>query len=182
MISGAILESVCQMSGSRSVLIAGSGAGKMKEWAEAGYEETYLDIEPRTNPDVVASMTDMGEIGPFDIVFCSHAVEHLYPHEVHQALTEFHRVLKPKGIAIVIVPDLEGVEPTNDRLPNYDGAEMTGLHLFYGDHREIPEFPHMAHHCGFVSKTLKYALEMAGFEAKAERQASYNLLGIGVKA
>lgn len=184
-VASAILESIATSEGSRSVLIAGSGPGKMKEWSEAGYSETYLDIEPKTNPDVVASMTDMGEIGPYNVVFCSHALEHLYPHEVHLALKEFQRVLKSGGVAIILVPDLEDVKPTNEILPNYHlpEAKVTGLHLFYGDHTQIPEYPYMAHHCGFVSETLRYALESAGFAAVAtERQTSYNLVGIGVKA
>ena len=182
-VANALLSSLAGSGAARSVLIAGSGAGRMKEWAAAGYAETYLDIEPRTQPDIVASMTDMGDIGPFDLVFCSHALEHLYPHEVNLALREFCRVLRPGGIAVILVPDLEDVKPTNERLPDYSlGTEMTGLHLFYGDHREIQEFPHMAHHCGFVSSTLRYALEEAGFRAVAtERQSSYNLVGIGVK-
>jgi len=184
-VASAILESLARSDGSRSVLIAGSGPGRMKEWATAGYSETYLDIEPKNKPDVVASMTDMGEIGPYDVVFCSHALEHLYPHEVNPALREFKRVLKPGGVAIILVPDLEGVQPTNDILPDYHlpQANVTGLHLFYGDHTQIPEFPFMAHHCGFVSQTLRYALESAGFAAvTTERQSSYNLLGIGIKA
>jgi SAM-dependent methyltransferase len=182
-VASAILESIAGAEGSRSVLIAGSGPGKMKEWSEAGYSTTYLDIEPKTNPDVVASMTDMGEIGPFNVVFCSHALEHLYPHEVNPALREFQRVLKPGGVAIVLVPDLEDVKPTNDPLPDYHlGPKVSGLHLFYGDHTQIQEFPHMAHHCGFVAETLRFALQSAGFAAvTTERQSSYNLVGIGVK-
>ena len=182
-VASAILGSIARGEGSRSVLIAGSGPGKMTEWEEAGYRTVYLDVEPRTNPDIVASMTDMGEIGPFSVVFCSHALEHLYPHEVNLALSEFRRVLKPGGVAIILVPDLEDVKPTNDLLPDYHlGPTVTGLHLFYGDHTQIAEFPHMAHHCGFVSDTLRYALENAGFAAVAiERQSSYNLVGIGVK-
>lgn len=182
-VASAVLGSLVGSTGPRSVLIAGSGPGKMKEWAQAGYAETYLDIEPKTNPDVVASMTDMGDIGPYNVVFCSHALEHLYPHEVHPALCEFRRVLKPGGVAIILVPDLEGIQPTAEPLPDYHlGTGVTGFHLYYGDHTQIPEFPHMAHHCGFVSETLRYALESAGFSAVAiERQTSYNLVGIGVK-
>ena len=182
-VASAILESIAGAAGSRSVLIAGSGPGKMSEWGQAGYSTTYLDIEPKTNPDVVASMTDMGDIGPFDVVFCSHALEHLYPHEVHPALCEFKRVLRVGGVAIILVPDLEGVSPTNAILPNYHlSTGVTGLHLFYGDHTQIPEYPYMAHHCGFVAETMRYALESAGFAAVAtERQSSYNLVGIGVK-
>lgn len=163
----------------RSILIAGSGPNRDHTWN--GYEATYLDIEPRNKPDVCASMTDMGDIGPFDAVQCCHALEHLYPHEVNRALREFKRVLKPNGVAIVIVPDLEDVRPDNKVILRPDKAPITGLHMFYGDWTEIEEFPHMAHHCGFIAETLKYALESAGFGGvQTMREENYNLVGIGI--
>lgn len=167
----------------RNVLIAGSGPEKMPEWAENGFAASYLDIEPRNNPDIVASMTDMGAIGPYSIVFCCHALEHLYPHEVYWALSEFKRVLKVGGLAVIMVPDLEGVKPTNEVLEYPEAGPITGLHLFYGDHKQIQEFPFMAHHCGFVKETLEYALKTAGFATvSTQRMTRYNLLGIGLKA
>lgn len=162
----------------RSVLVAGSGHDAGEYWE--GYEVTRLDIDPGTSPDIVASMTDMGAIGQFDAVYCSHALEHLYPHEVPHALAEFHRVLAPGGTAVVLVPDLEGVPATDDVLPGSTG--LCGLHLYYGDAREIPANPHMAHHCGFVESTLRAAMEAAGFKVQTKRMSFYNLLAIGVKA
>lgn len=163
----------------RTVLVVGAGHDSGEYWKD--YEVTRLDIDPSTEPDVVASMTDMGAIGPFDVVYCSHALEHLYPHEVPIALGEFARVLKQGGTAIVLVPDLEGVPATDDRLPNA-GSDICGLHLYYGDARLIPEHPYMAHHCGFVASTLAAAMSAAGFETKTQRMSYYNLMGIGVKA
>lgn len=160
----------------RSVLVVGSGHDAASYWA--GYEVTRLDIDPSTSPDIVASMTDMGAIGPFDVVYCSHALEHLYPHEVPVALGEFHRVLSPGGVAVILVPDLEGVPATADVLP---GSSLCGLHLYYGDARLIPQHPYMAHHCGFVADTLRDAMEAAGFKVSTERMSYYNLMGIGTK-
>lgn len=153
----------------------------MPEWAANNFITTYLDIEPRTNPDIVASMTELPlDIGPYDVVFCCHALEHLYPHEVYWALTEFKRVLKPGGIAIIMVPDLEDVRPTEDILDYPEAGPITGLHLFYGDSRQIQEYPHMAHHSGFVKETLKKALDTAGFaHSETRRMNNYNLLGLG---
>lgn len=121
----------------------------------------------------------MGAIGPFDAVYCSHALEHLYPHEVPEALSEFYRVLKPAGVLVILVPDLEGVAATDDPLPEM--MELTGLHLYYGDARFIPTNPYMAHHSGFVSSTLRKVLEAAGFEVRINRMNHYNLMGMGVK-
>jgi predicted SAM-dependent methyltransferase len=165
-----------------SALIVGSGPDKMPEWEQQNFAVQYLDIEPRNNPDIVADMTNMGQIGTYHVVFCCHALEHLYPHQVGRALLEFYRVLKVGGVAVIMVPDLEDVKPTEDVLDYPEAGPITGLHLFYGDARQIEEFPYMAHHSGFVKETLKHALESAGFEkCEAQRMTHYNLLGIGLK-
>jgi SAM-dependent methyltransferase len=167
-------------SGPRTVLAVGSGADPLEQWKEQGYTVVRLDIDPGTKPDIVGSMTDMGEIGPFDVVYCSHSLEHLYPHEVPKALREFHRVLRTGGVAVILVPDLQDVPATDDPLPGAPG--LTGLHLYYGDAREIEQYPYMAHHSGFVEKSLRAAMEQCGFTVNTQRASHYNLLGIGVKS
>lgn len=137
-----------------------------------------LDIDPRTKPDIVGSMTDLGGVGPFDAVACNNALEHLYPHEVNKALQEFHRVLKIGGHAVIQVPDLEGVLPTEDVI---EEIGMCGLHLYYGDPALLEEFPYMAHHCGFVQSTLYRVMVMAGFFVTTKRLPCHQLMGIGVK-
>lgn len=164
-------------SGPLTVLNVGSGTNTLPEWQEAGYRVVRVDVDPAMQPDVVASMTDLGPIGPFDAVYCSHALEHLYPHEVPIALAEFYRVLRPNGVAWVLVPDLQDVKPTADDL----GNGVSGLHLFYGDPRCIPTQPYMAHHCGFVESTLFDAMTAAGFECQTVRSEPYQLLAAGVR-
>lgn len=137
-----------------------------------------LDIDPRTEPDIVGSMTDLGDVGPFDAVWCNNALEHLYPHEVNKALREFYRVLKPGGHALVLVPDLTDVKPTEDLIPEIG---MSGLHLFYGDPALLEHFPYMAHHSGFVPETLRRVMEMAGFKVETKLEGCHQLMGIGVK-
>lgn len=168
----------------RSILIAGSGPDGVSEWKNSGFTPVTLDIDERNKPDIVGSMTDIGEHGPFDAVYCCHALEHLYPHEVNRALSEFKRVLRPGGVAIIVVPDLEGIRPDCKLLPDYPGgARICGLHLFYGDFTQIEEFPYMAHHSGFIAETLHEAMIQGGFsKCRAERMGGYNLMGIGIKA
>lgn len=149
-----------------------------------GYDETRLDIDPNCSPDILASMTDMGEIGTFDMIYCSHALEHLYPHDVPKALGEFLRVLNDGGHAIVLVPDLQGIE-ANDT-PLYETAEgpVTGLDLIYGVRWTITQSIHWAHHTGFIDRTLEAAMKNAGFRTvivKRMEAGLYNLMAIGVK-
>lgn len=183
----------------KRVLVAGSGPAEptwVAEWERQGYVVTHLDIEPRNNPEIVASMTDMGEIGTYDAVYCCHALEHLYPHEVPRALKEFLRVLESGGHAVIMVPDLEGVQPNDVPLDmgtttpegfttaatTGDGGPITGLHLFYGDASQIEQYPYMAHHCGFVKETLERAMLLAGFtEVSVKRIVSHNLIASGRK-
>jgi ubiquinone/menaquinone biosynthesis C-methylase UbiE len=150
--------------------------------------EVRLDIEPRTNPDIVGDMAHLPEnIGPFDAVFSAHALEHLSPHDVGPCLKGFFRVLKPGGKLMVWVPDLEGISPTFDILYESDGGPVTGFDMFYGHMAQSKGFPYMLHRCGFVQSTLRSAIEGAGFiDVKIERinhEGSHpqNLFGFGVK-
>ncbi len=179
----AVLDFLSESSEPRSVLSVGSGSQELKNWEEQGYVVVRLDIDERSNPDIVRNMTALGNIGLFDAVFCCHALEHVYPHEVGYALHEFRRVLRPGGKVVILVPDLEDVQPTVDVLYRTDSDSITGLHLYYGDPQEIPNNLHMAHHCGFVQAGLHMCLEACGFrQVKTQRLPNYNLLGIGVKA
>ena len=137
-----------------------------------------LDIDPRTNPDIVGDMTQLGEIGPYDAVACNNALEHLYPHEVEKALRGFARVLKPGCHAVIVVPDLQDIKPNEDLIPEIG---MCGLHLIYGDAALIEEFPHMAHHSGFVEETLRRVMEREGFVVHTKRLPCHQLMGIGIK-
>lgn len=146
------------------------------------YEVVKLDISPEAKPDYVASMTDMGDIGEYDVVWCSHALEHIYPHEVQTALSEFLRVLKPGGHAIIFVPDLEGLKADETPLYIDPTGPITGLDLMYGHRVAMRDNIYMAHHTGFVSVTLTQAILQAGFaQAESSRQPLFNLLGIGIK-
>ena len=161
----------------RTVLIAGCGE-EGPQWTEQGWSVVRLDIDPRTDPDIVGDMTSLGEVGPFDAIACNNALEHLYPHEVDRALREFHRVLSPGGHVVIQVPDLQDVKPTEELIPEIG---MSGLHLYYGDPARLEEFPYMAHHSGFVEDTLRRVMEMAGFKVTTKRLPCCQLMGIGEK-
>jgi ubiquinone/menaquinone biosynthesis C-methylase UbiE len=127
-------------------------------------------------------MLALGDIGPYDVVYLSHSLEHVYPHEVPVALEEFHRVLKTEGFAAIVVPDLEDIKPTEDVVYESPAGPVTGLDMYYGMARLIVDNPYMAHKCGFTQATLTKVLQEAGFsKVIVNRISGHNLLGVGVK-
>lgn len=140
---------------------------RMPEW-----QEVRLDINPQVKPDIVASLTEMPmvESGSMDGVFSAHKLERLYPHQVQGALREFRRVLKPGGILMVAVPDLQAVAAyiAEGRLENTLYKSSTGntgpIDIVYGSRQDVGNGNHfMAHKCGFTAVTLANHLKQAGF-------------------
>lgn len=164
-----------------SLLHVGCGGASLPPWLTP-VQEIRLDIEPSAKPHVVASMTDMGDIGLYDAIWCSHALEHLAPHDVETALSEFIRVLHPGGYAVIQVPDLEDVKPTRDVLFVSPAGPITGHDLYYGYAPYVQATPHMMHRSGFMAETMLSTLAAAGFSrCEARRLPNHNLLGVGVK-
>src|SRR3712207_1500287 len=80
----------------KRVLNAGSGPSASRQtqalFDPAAWQETRLDIDPSTKPDILSSFADLRgtvEDEAFDAVWSSHALEHLHSHEVPGALSEF---------------------------------------------------------------------------------------------
>jgi predicted SAM-dependent methyltransferase len=160
------------------VLHVGAGTGKLPEWIKAT-REVKLDLDPRNQPDIVADMRNLGNIGPYDGVYCCHALEHVSRDDGLKTLREFRRVLKPGGKAIVVVPDLEGITPTDHVLYESEAGPVTGADMYWGMQSLIERWPHMAHKFGYVARTLKAAFHQAGFrDVTVERRPGWNLLGL----
>lgn len=118
----------------------------------------------------------MGDIGQYEIAYCSHALEHLAPHDIDTALREFHRVLVPSGFLIVVVPNLDNVRPDDTVVYDSPAGPITGLDMFYGKASMVKDNPFMCHKYGFVTKTLQAFLERAGFTVKHLANTNFNLM------
>jgi SAM-dependent methyltransferase len=172
----------------RTVLHVGCGPAHPAKLHPAvrgqGWREVRLDIDPAVGPDIIASTTDMTAVptGFADAIWSSHNVEHLYPHEVPIALAEFRRVLKPDGLVLVTLPDLQRVAEliAQDRLeePAYvsPAGPIAPLDILYGHRPPIAAGNvYMAHRTGFTARTLGQALMRAGFARAIVQRDGFDL-------
>lgn len=163
----------------RRILNAGSGPQAARRMASVfltqEWEEVRLDIDPNVRPTVVGSITEIKSLfqpASFDAVWSSHTLEHLFAHEVADALDQFKGVLKPDGFALIFCPDLESVaeqllQHGADRVAYVSQAgPITALDMLYGHIASITVGRHyMAHNTGFTADRLGNMLLEAGFPA-----------------
>ncbi|MBI5279961.1 MAG: class I SAM-dependent methyltransferase [Burkholderiales bacterium] len=137
-----------------------------------GWREIRLDIDPAVKPDLIGTITDMSAVadGSVDALYSSHNLEHIYHHEVPQALDEFFRVLKPGGFVVLTCPDLQSVcaQVAKGRLlePLYTApaGPISALDILYGHEKKLAMGKsYMAHKCGFTWQSLCHHFEQAGF-------------------
>ncbi|MEO0399718.1 MAG: methyltransferase domain-containing protein [Pseudomonadota bacterium] len=181
----------------KTVLHVGCGQNRIDRlpapFQSGAWRETRLDVNPEVEPDIVCSMTDMAPVvdASVDAVFSSHNVEHLYPHEVSVALSEFARVLKPTGFAVITCPDLQAVAAIiaegrlDEAVYTSPAGPISPIDILYGFRREIARGNHfMAHKTGFTLKSLAAALGRAGFQSYVglRRPRSFDLWMIATKA
>ena len=136
------------------------------------WSEVRLDIDPTVEPDIVASITDLSCILPesVDAIWSSHNLEHLYDHQVSQALREFLRILKPEGFLYLKVPDLHAIAEiiVSGGLDTvaYESAAgpIAPIDMIYGHRSSLAAGNYfMAHHTGFTPQILQRVLAKTGF-------------------
>lgn len=106
----------------KSFLHVGCGSNR-KDMTTQGFnspdwKEIRLDIDANRQPDVLGTMTNMSEVPSesVDAVYSSHNIEHLYPHEVPMAFSEFLRVLKPDGFLVITWSSLNNPQTPHECL------------------------------------------------------------------
>tara|TARA_B100000767_G_C19712749_1_gene513524 strand:- start:729 stop:1337 length:609 start_codon:yes stop_codon:yes gene_type:complete len=156
------------------------------------WHEIRLDIDKSVKPDIVGTLTDMSSVktGSVDAVYSSHNIEHIFPHEVPIALSEFYRVLKDDGIVVITCPDLQSVGEAiaQDKLHEtlYDSTmgKVTAFDILYG-HREttIDGNIFMIHKGGFTYSSLDRVFFDAGFKTRVggRRAEAFDLYLVAFK-
>jgi SAM-dependent methyltransferase len=157
---------------------------------ELVWREVRLDIDPQTNPDVVGSITDMSELlasQSIDAVWSSHSLEHLHAHEVPHALSEFRRVLKPDGFALITSPDLEAIAASLlEHGPDHvvytsPMGPITTHDMLFGHASSIAHGKlFMAHHTGFTCTSLGRRLLEAGFPVILAKRERFDLWALAL--
>ena len=152
---------------------------------EADWTQLRIDIDPKVQPDIVASFADlhMFHNDSVDAIWSSHNLEHLAWHEVSKALAEAKRVLRPDGFMIVTLPDLQRLAQlvVDGQLMDvqYESSmgPITTLDMLFGHlDSQATGSPYMAHRCGFTAESLGTTLMDAGFsEIKVIKGHHYDL-------
>lgn len=142
------------------------------EFSRPYWRETRLDIDASVSPDIVGSILTMPMVadGTMDGVYASHVLEHLYFHEVPNALAECHRVLNDTGVAVLTSPDLQAVAEVvakghlTDTVCVAPVGPIAPIDMLYGYRPALQRGAHhMAHRCGFTRPVLGNLLLEAGF-------------------
>jgi ubiquinone/menaquinone biosynthesis C-methylase UbiE len=155
------------------------------------WREIRLDLDPAADPDIVCSMTDMSPVADnaIDAIWSSHNLEHLERHEVPLAFREFIRVLKPHGLLLLTLPDLQQVarlvveDELEDQAYFSPSGPITPLDMIFGHTASLARGnSYMAHRTGFTARTLQKVLTEAGFvEISLRAGTSFDLWAIAYK-
>jgi predicted SAM-dependent methyltransferase len=178
----------------RRVLNAGSGSRSARQvhplFRGPRWEEVRVDVDPGALPDVVSSITDMAEAfrdQTFDAVWSSHVLEHLFAHDVPDALLEFRRILKPDGFVVISSPDLESVagaiieHGVGHVIYVSPAGPITPLDVLYGHRASIARGQtSMAHRTGFTCTSLGELLVDAGFGQVLATRRGFDLWALGL--
>jgi len=167
------------------------GSGNIPRYF-ALWRQIRVDLDPAVNPDIVADATDLAPIaaGTADAVWMAHCLEHLHIHQVPQALAEIRRVLKDRGFACIIVPDLQRIagyiaeDRMHDPIYQAPAGPITPHDIVFGYGPAIARGQStMAHRSGFTPTTLMRHLDDAGFGGYALlRRANFELAMVAQKA
>lgn len=157
----------------------------------AEWTELRMDIDPAVQPDLLGSIAaiDLPDAS-VDGVYASHILEHVEQWDVHLALTEVLRVLKPAGTAIIVTPDLlawsrwivdnpGAIENEMSISPSGNITALDALFGFQPDVRAGAEY--MRHRTAFTQLTLAAHLRVAGFAGARVLAQHWQLCAIAQK-
>jgi predicted SAM-dependent methyltransferase len=132
-----------------------------------------FNIQPGPDVDFVGNCTDLGRFAEGSVaeIYASQVLEHLgYQEELPRALSEFRRVLRPGGLAMLSVPDFEAICRLfgDPRATHADRILL--MRMAFGGQLDRFDF----HYVGLTQDFLTEFLARAGF-ARFERVQRFGL-------
>ena len=154
------------------ILDIGSGESSVadKVFQDAEKEITRLDANADLNPDVVHDITTPlpdALLGQFDIVYCSHVMEHIDRTKVLSTMVNLSKGLKDRGEMWIVVPSLEW--GAKEILNGRDGLQIQGL-IFGGQ-----QTPWDYHRVGFTLLGLRQCMEVIGLVVRKAYQSPFEI-------
>lgn len=116
-----------------------------------------IDIQPYRTIHYLGDGRRIGfHSSSVDVIYASHVLEHFSHREIHEVLSEWHRVLKPSGMIFLSVPDFSKL------LSIYNGTgDIESIRLFLMGSQGNPfDF----HKNIFDCRSLTTLLEQIGFK------------------
>ena len=176
------------------VLNVGGGASRYLPPHFDGWEQVLLDADPDCKPDICCDAKDIQnhvEQGTYDAVYCSHALEHFYAHDVPLVLKGMLYAMSPSVGELrtskieIHVPNLRNLMQTmlqsnldiNDVWYRAGDNPITFHDVLYGWSAAMGKGNlFYAHKCGFTRLSLQTALEKAGFSGVQVQEQGANLM------
>lgn len=118
----------------------------------------HVDLADYPHIDYKQDISDLSmfEDNAVDVIYACHVLEHFKRYETERVLTEWCRVLKPKGILRVAVPDFEAIVKAYEK---YEDMELI-MGLLYGGQ----DYEYNFHYVAFDFKYLEKSLKKVGFK------------------
>lgn len=177
----------------KTILNVGGGSRNLPEKYN-GWKQILVDIDPNVNPDVCCDALELQKyisIESIDAVYCSHAIEHFYKHDIPKLLAGFHYVLKNDGFVELHTPNFKHMiqELISRNLDVHD--------VWYRVYNDMPITFHdtihgwnkamekgnlfYAHRCSFTPVSLNNDLLKANFKDIKIFEEGGNLMAVAYK-
>ena len=145
------------------------GSGKCK-WGD------WINVDGNGEGDITADLRDLSmiESDTADAVAAIHVLEHFYAWEAEPLLTEWKRILKPGGVLILELPDMNKVwSYISWCYLNHKGILpfMSTQAIWGGD---MEANPAMAHKYGWFEQQLMDLLKKVGFKTVVHTTPRYH--------
>lgn len=135
----------------------------------------YLNIDVRPlGPSVLQLDLEKQLLAPLpdgcaEEILAKDVIEHISWRRVDDLLRDCFRVLKPEGVLLIQVPDMEAIARKVILNPGFQYGELKGWRAIsfwvYG----AQDYPENLHKAGFTIQTLRELLESIGFRVEEIR-------------